>query len=69
MLKQQKHAASERAKDREEQKQHQQVQFIANKTGDECPLSVAHWDPTHTIHPSSYSTICLNMLQSNKYLN
>eukprot|EP00961_Rhodomonas_salina_P233665 3157842-Rhodomonas_salina.2 len=68
-LKQQKQAALERAKDRQEQKQHQLVQFIANKTSDECLLSVACWDPTHTIHPSSYATICLNVCQSNEYLN
>eukprot|EP00961_Rhodomonas_salina_P162014 2182407-Rhodomonas_salina.1 len=68
-LKQQKQAASERAKDRQEQKLYQQVQFITNKTGDECLLSAARWDPTHTIHPSSYSTICLNVRQSYEYLN
>eukprot|EP00961_Rhodomonas_salina_P141180 1900670-Rhodomonas_salina.1 len=62
-------ASQERAKDRREQSQHQQVQYMANKSDDEYSYSVSRWDPNQNIDPASYTTICLNVRQAKEYLN
>eukprot|EP00961_Rhodomonas_salina_P189052 2550715-Rhodomonas_salina.1 len=65
-------AANARAKERQEQANHQwSVHFLAsvNKDDDKYTYGLSRWDPTHSIPAAAYTTICLNVKQSSEYLN